>query len=164
MKVRMALYVRVLLGLPLILTLAWSVSAHAADLEPLKPFLISGRDARGCQETVAGESFDYVSATLAAMQRCLNDLQTGQLSGDPQTLCIGNAGAPPSHPQTAIRLAAAEASLREGIAGSCTDALAAALRLCQQAGTLNELQDCIVATHASQARILLQALARLDPS
>ncbi len=91
------------------------------------------------------------------MQRCLNDLQTGQLSGDPQTLCIGNAGDPPSHPQTGMRLAVAEATLREGIAARCSDALAAALRLCQQADTLNELQDCIVATHASQARVLLQA-------
>jgi len=130
---------RVLLAL-LLSAVCWPRLA-AADSCPVLP------DAqRLCQETVAKAGSVYAKLTLKAMQLCLKKIQTGDLPGDPLTVCRGTPGVPPTDPQTADKLTTAAGKVLSIMQTKCTDTDVAALGLCDP--TVAGLAGCLVVDHA----------------
>ena len=112
-----------------------------------------------CQEAIALAGAKYGPARLKAVQKCLDRITKGRLSGDAEELCRGSfAGETPTLPtdtSTAGKISKAEAKVRSLIGGKCEDADAAALSSC--GSTVSALGDCIVASHWRLADLLDRA-------
>lgn len=105
-----------------------------------------------CQTAVAKAGAGYAKSHLKAAQKCLLGIQTGAVSGDPATACLG---APPTDALTADALAKASAKVTKLLAAKCTDAAAAALQGCSP--TAAGLAACLVADHQARLNAALSA-------
>lgn len=114
-------------------------NATAATCPVLDP------DTIRCQQGVGQAGAVYVKLKMKAVQRCLNKIQSGDLAGDPVTVCRGTPGVPPTDPQTADKIARAEGSVATKLAAKCSDPIVASLDLC--APTVAGLATCLVADH-----------------
>jgi len=69
---------------------------------------ISGSTDLACQRAVGKASVTYLTAVVKAMQRCLDAVSAGDLSGNAQELCLGSLGpagvTPPTDSTTARKI------------------------------------------------------------
>jgi parallel beta-helix repeat protein len=100
---------------------------------------------RGCQETVGKAGALYAKGAVKAMQKCLQNIKTGALVGDPTTLCLTD---PPGDPVTADALSKAETKATGNLAKKCDDTEVAALQLC--GATVPALGTCLIDDHHAQ--------------
>jgi parallel beta-helix repeat protein len=84
-------------------------------------------DQRICQETIAKAGATYAKQAMGAIQSCLKLIHSGNLAGDPATVCLGD---PPTHAQTAAKLTSYGTKLSQAIPKKCNDAEVAPLGLC----------------------------------
>lgn len=117
----------------LVAVLALSASAHASDCPVLSP------TQRTCQEAVAKADAGYAKSAIAAIQKCLQAVQSGAIPGDPATVCLGT---PPGDAVTATKLQKAADKVALTIPRKCSDPDIASLALC--APTAGGLATCLV--------------------
>ena len=106
---------------------------------------VLGPDSLRCQQGVGRAGSVYVKIKMKAVQKCLNKIQSGDLSGDPVTVCRGTPGVPPTDQTTADKIARAEGRVASILAGKCSDPVVADLGLC--AATVPGLTTCLIADH-----------------
>jgi parallel beta-helix repeat protein len=114
-------------------------NASAATCPQLDP------DTLRCQQGVGKAGSVYVKVKMKAVQRCLNKIQSGDLTGDPVTVCRGTPGVPPTDQTTADKIARAENSVANILAAKCSDPIVASLELC--AANVPGVATCLVADH-----------------
>jgi parallel beta-helix repeat protein len=107
---------------------------------------------RGCQETVAKAGALYAKGAVKAIQRCLQNIKTGTLSGDPNVLCLAD---PPGDPTTATAVSKAETKATGNLAKKCDDTEVAALQLC--GATVPALGACLIDDHHAHIAAALGA-------
>jgi hypothetical protein len=95
-----------------------------------------------CQTEIARAAAVYAAKHLKIVQKCMNERLAGKLAGIPAALCAAVGKNP-------VRIAIAEATLRDAIAKACpTDAFVAALDVCDPpADGVVAVQDCLLASH-----------------
>ncbi len=105
---------------------------------------------RQCQTAVAVNGGKLLNATVKALQRCRNGLNSQRLSGfDPRDCATAD-------PRTEHAIASAERKARARIASRCSDADVAALDVCDPAATtVAQAQDCVVESHRRAADALI---------
>jgi parallel beta-helix repeat protein len=129
---------RLVLGLAAVLA-SVAVNASAATC----PILDS--DTLRCQQGIGRAGAVYVRSKMKAVQKCLNKIQTGALSGDPTAVCRGTPGVPPTDGPTADKIVRAEGRVADILASKCSDPIVAALDMC--AATVAGLSTCLVDDH-----------------
>ena len=103
-----------------------------------------------CQHAIGKSMAKFTAARLKALQACRNAILTGKLSATDPELCA-TADAP-----TATAIAKATSKARAGILARCTDALVAALDVCDpNATTAADAAVCLVARHADAVDTLV---------
>jgi parallel beta-helix repeat protein len=126
----------------LVLTLGVVLVGLAANASAVDTCPILGPDTVKCQQGIGRAGGIYAKLKLKAVQRCLNRIQTGELTGDPVTVCRGTPGVPPTDPDTLNKLASAENRVTNLLAGKCSDPIVLALDLC--AATVAGLGTCLI--------------------
>jgi parallel beta-helix repeat protein len=129
---------RLVLGLAAIVV-GFAANASAASCPILDP------DTVRCQQGIGRAGSVYVRIKMKAVQRCLNKIQSGDLSGDPVTVCRGTPGVPPTDQTTADKVARAEGKIADIVAAKCSDPIVASLDLC--ASTVTGVVTCLAADH-----------------
>ena len=122
-----------------------TIAGACNDLAPLKPYLIADPDQRKCQETISKAAAVLIKKDLKAVQKCLKAFQKGPLTGDPATLCAGDAATLPTDTLTNAKVAGAQAKFSALLDAKCTDAEVAPLRLC--ADTVSGLETCLLSAY-----------------
>src|SRR5262245_32421078 len=120
--------------------LATAGFAHASNCPVLSPTQLR------CQNAVAKAGANYAKSALGTIQKCLQAIQSGKITGDPATVCLGN---PPTDPVTAAKLLKAADKVTVALPKACSNPDTASLQLC--APTATGLAACLVAD--SRARI-----------
>jgi len=106
---------------------------------------VLGPDSLRCQQGVGRAGSVYVKIKMKAVQKCLNKIQSGDLTGDPVTVCRGTPGVPPTDQTTADKIARAEGRVASILAAKCSDPVVADLGLCDT--TVPGLTTCLIADH-----------------
>ncbi len=95
---------------------------------------IADKDALTCQKSAGKGGTKQLVSIVTAMNGCLDGVNKGSLSGDPQTLCLGArslaAFAPPTDPKTAGKFTKADATLDKLLTKKCPAAAIAPLDSC----------------------------------
>jgi parallel beta-helix repeat protein len=115
---------------------------------------ILGPDSLRCQQGVGRAGAVYVKMRMKAVQQCLNKIQSGDLTGDPVTVCRGTPGVPPTDQTTADKVARAEGRVASILAGKCSDPVVASLGLC--AATVPGLATCLIDDHFARTDAALE--------
>jgi parallel beta-helix repeat protein len=116
---------------------------------------VLGPDSLKCQSGVGRAGSVYVKLRMKAVQRCLAKIQSGDLAGDPVTVCRGTPGVPPTDQTTADKIANAEGRVASILAGKCSDPVVAGLGLC--APTVAGLSTCLVDDHFARTDAAIEA-------
>src|SRR5262249_7244351 len=94
-------------------------SAAASSCPVLSPSQVA------CQKGVAMAGAKYSKTALKTIDKCLQAIQSGKLSGNPNTVCLG---ALPSDGSTALKLGKAAGKVTEAVPKACSDGDAAAFQ------------------------------------
>lgn len=115
---------------------------------------------RACQTGVGKASGGYLRSVVKSMQGCLDRLAAGEISGDPQAVCLGSLGvggvALPTDSDTGTQIIQAETKLRSIVAAKCPGGILAALDAC--AGDPGGVGDCLECTGWRRAVEAMQSL------
>src|SRR5262249_47063122 len=113
-----------------------------------------------CQQGVAKAGAKYSKTALKTIEKCLQAIQSGKLSGDPATVCLGTA---PSDATTATKMTKAAQKVGEAVPKSCSDPDAALFKDANLgtgapcAPTAAGLAACLVANMRGHAESAAQA-------
>ncbi|MGH7896168.1 MAG: hypothetical protein ACREQL_15975, partial [Candidatus Binatia bacterium] len=132
---------------------ACDADPYCGDFTPPAPPTPPDTATNACQNAIGSAARTYLTKRVVASRKCLDRIVTGQLSGDPPSLCRGRVSGgvdvSPTDPDTAAAVAEAAAQLRDTVSAGCSTGDLTQLGSCGQ--TVDDEVRCLTGAYASAA-------------